>query len=459
MAEFFGERLVVDRASLTKSRAPAEAVEEGADGPDRLLFRRAYEAINVGVVPPDPAQLVALSIGGDVREKQVRRWLEEAPTQGLCKVIFGDYGTGKSHYLKLVESAALRNGWVVSFVEFDPKQADPAKPHLVYRAILNGLRFPRREDGSQSKCFFDLFGEVRRRWMDIRDGHYFRESEWFEPALTILRNQPHSDDPLYRNGVDWLAGHPVPQAVMVQLSKAVGGKVLRTPRMPKTLETADIYVYHLVVINEWCRRLGYKGLLIVLDEAEHVRGFNVNRRGRATNLFDLLARAANPPLADVDPPFPNEHGFGVPKFWEEGPHFGVVVALTEGSTFSDSTRPLRDSCMFLHRPDDMVRLQSPNAAEYRDWCNQFLERFATHYSEAGTLLTDEATRTAVASVLAEEYSRQSDGERTIRLWTKVASFVPSLLFARVCESPDELTTVVRKVAREASGEVLPWEPS
>ena len=44
------------------------------------------------------------------------------------------------------------------------------------------------------------------------------------------------------------------------------------------------------------RSLGYKGLALILDEAEHVRGYNVNRRERANNLFDLLSRAAHRPI-------------------------------------------------------------------------------------------------------------------------------------------------------------------
>jgi hypothetical protein len=51
-----------------------------------------------------------------------------------------------------------------------------------------------------------------------------------------------------------------------------------------------------VVVNEMCRALGYKGLLLVVDEAEHVRGYNVRRQERANNFFDLLARCAHRPL-------------------------------------------------------------------------------------------------------------------------------------------------------------------
>ena len=119
-----------------------------------------------------------------------------------------------------------------------------------------------------------------------------------------------------------------------------------------------------MVINEWCRSLGYKGLLILLDEAEHVRGFNVARRERSTNLFDLLARCARPPSDHDEAPIGNSRGFRLPQYWKEGPHFALVVALTEGDTFSDSSLDLREACVFLRDESDFLRLEPPTRNEY-----------------------------------------------------------------------------------------------
>jgi hypothetical protein len=58
----------------------------------------------------------------------------------------------------------------------------------------------------------------------------------------------------------------------------------------------DLDGARLVLLNEICRSLRYKGLALILDEAEHVRGYSVNRRERANNLFDLLVRAAHRPI-------------------------------------------------------------------------------------------------------------------------------------------------------------------
>ena len=68
-----------------------------------------------------------------------------------------------------------------------------------------------------------------------------------------------------------MAGQVVHHDTIRRLARS---QSMTPPRaMPRTLQAADIYAHHLVVINEWCRALGYKGLLLIFDEAEHVLGF------------------------------------------------------------------------------------------------------------------------------------------------------------------------------------------
>ena len=215
VVDFFGDQLSVDARTLEiEETSDPVPVPEPRFGVDKVLFRRAYEAVNLGVVPPHPDQLLALSIGGALITQRTGDWLDSAPEKGLCKVIFGDYGLGKSHHLKMIEACALKQGWVVSFLELDPKQVDPAKPHFVYRALTAALRFPTRGDGSRVRGFFDLVGEVRRYWQRIAPGRYFRDSDWFEPTMTVLRAHPHGEEQHYREGVDWLSGQISQQAAI-----------------------------------------------------------------------------------------------------------------------------------------------------------------------------------------------------------------------------------------------------
>src|SRR5215472_10109179 len=193
VVEFYGERIQVAAEDLSSldDDGPAPVPSNVTLEIGRIMFRRAIEAINLGVVPPHPDQLLSLAINGAQHLRKMETWLRNAKKQGFCKVFFGDYGSGKSHQLRTLEALARKHGWVVSYVEFDPKEADPAKPHLVYRAIVSGLRFPPRDDGSTVSGVEGFIREVRDHWSQASQGTTFRSSPWFWNAFSLLRNFPH----------------------------------------------------------------------------------------------------------------------------------------------------------------------------------------------------------------------------------------------------------------------------
>ncbi len=453
--EFFGEVIDVLSNELELEVEIPAAVAVGPPARKNLLFRQAFEAINLGVVPPHPEELIALSIGGGAIAERIIGWLGTAQKDGVCKVFFGDYGAGKSHHLRMCQAVALSNGWVVSSVELDPKNADAAKPHLVYRAIISGLRFPARVEGPQCGSFFDFIGEARRFWQQAGQAPYLKSSPWYRATFEALRRYPHGDEREYLDACDWLAGEPVQYANVKAFCRDRSGTF--PPSMPRSRETAEVYVLHLVILHHMFRALGFKGLLIILDEAEHIRPYSALRRGRATNLFDLLARCAHKPLLNVPDPFPNDHGHELPRFWAEGPHFGLLVGLTEGDTFSDPLLPLRDACVFLHTKEDIERLVSPSPEHYQHWCSEFFRRCNVAFPAATAPISDETSRRRLARVLTDAYKKQSATERTLRLWTKLATLVLSICFVGEVGSVDEIANVVSKCAREAAGETLPWE--
>lgn len=459
IVSFFGEKIDVNVNELTIGNEfqPKVQLAREKKSIDQITFRRTYEAINLGVVPPDPSALIAMTIGGDQITSKVEAWLNDADKEGLCKVVFGNYGTGKSHFLRVVRSVALEAGWVVSSIEFDPKAADPAKPHLVYRELMSNLYFSKREDGTNTEGFIGLIKEIRRNWDRVRNLKYFKRSPWFKNVLEVLLYYPHSEDQDYIEGCSWLSGQPIDLRVIRRLAKYQGFKATTIPRMPKIKETAEIYVFHLVVVNEICKALGYKGLLIILDEAEHVRGYNVRRKERANNFFYLLSRSAHLPLTDGDKPISNDFDFILPEYWSTGPHFSLFVGLTEGDIFSDPTLTLRDACVFLHSDDDRLNLHAPSPKDYEMWCVRFFNEFHQNHPESTQIISKHESRKEIASVLRKEFEKLHEHDRLLRIWVKLASLVPSILLARNARSKEELIQTIQKSAKKATGYVLPWE--
>jgi hypothetical protein len=461
---YYGEQLDTPVIELTWSKDYHPGITLPIDSSriatpeERKRFRRSFEAINLGVVPPDPEHLIALTIGRKTWVPQIRSWLQNAFQDGLCKAVFGYYGAGKSHYLNLVRCVALKEGWVVSFLEFDPKSADPAKPHLIYRNIASSLQFPEKEDGSRTVGFPGFIKELREKWnvRSIRQScRYLNINPWFLNAIEILLKYPHSQDEDYISGCGWLCGENQPIQIMNNLAIRKGCSN-RVPRMPRVRETADIYVLHLVTLHHLCKAMGYKGLLILLDEAEHVRGYNVRRKERANNLFDLLARAAHPPVSGDDPPGPNDHGVAVPTFWKEGPHFGLLVGLTDGTSILPG-QEIRDECVFLHNESDRIQLTPPSAIDYARWCEIYFEMAHQQYPSQTRALSEPTDRRTLSELLRNAYEKTDRENRVLRNWIKLASLAPCMALAGNADNAGEIAACLEHIAPSCGNDPLPWE--
>lgn len=456
--DFFGEVLSVKTSELISLARPAPK-GIAANTPmseDALAFRQAFEAVNLGVIPSAPERLIGLTIDGKKEQTKISGWLDRAPTEGLCKVFFGAYGTGKSHHLQLVKATALEHGWVTAFVEFDPKAADPAKPQLVFRELMLGLEFPKRDDGSRTRDYFGLVKEIRDHWAKVSSGHLFKRSSWFLESFHILQASAHSDEEEYRQAMSWLPAFSKDATALKALARRSGISPKLLPKMPISKETSDVYVFHLVVLNEVCQSLGYKGLALILDEAEHVRGYNVTRRNKANNLFDLLARAAHRPLPHDTRPARNDHGLRIPHFWNSGPHFALFVGLTPGDTFNDPDVPLRDACAFLFEEGDRISLKPPRPAAYRGWCEEFFEHCARHLGYLPVLSNPE-DRARIVEVLGAAFAEVPVAERVVRVWIKLAALAPAILLCDRVKTVDELESLMKNACDRSRGLTLPWD--
>jgi len=458
--EFFGETFDVEVGELLprpNGSSPvinSAPVREGTD----LAFRQSFEAVNLGVVPSNPDQLIKLTIGGDQISANVRSILDDAPRSGASRIFMGYYGSGKSHHLRLVRAIALREGWVTASIELDPKAADPAKPFSVYQELITGLEFPMRSDGSRNEDFFDLIKEIRDKWMDVRSLKYLKASPWFGNGIEALQFLAHRrDDPEYVSAVNWLAGQVKLISAIRKVTWREGyrGKI---PTMPQTKDTGLIYAFHLVVLHEVLKALGYRGLALIIDEAEHVRTYSINRYLRANNFFDVLARCAHPPRKDLQDPNCDYDMTGVPPFWREGPHFGLFVGLTEGEDTQDLKRKAGEMSVLIHSPDEVVHLAPPSAADYEAWAIRFLTEASSHLGPKVDLLSDPDLCAQIAAVLRERFEQIPDTEKLLRNWTKMAGLPPAVLLSQsVAVRHNELLAIIDDAAKQISGEVMPWD--
>ena len=458
--EFFGETFDVEVGELISRQNGSSPVltsgpvREGVD----LAFRQSFESVNLGVVPSIPGQLIKLTIGGEQISTDVRSVLDAATYNGASRIFMGYYGSGKSHHLKLVKAIALSEGWVTASIELDPKSADPAKPSTVYQELIAGLEFPMRNDGNQSEDFFDLVKEIRDNWMTVRSLKYLKASQWFGSGIEALQFLAHRrDDPEYVSAVNWLGGQVKLISAIRKVTWREGyrGKI---PTMPQTKDTGLIYAFHLVVLHEVLKALGYRGLALIIDEAEHVRNYSINRRLRANNFFDVLARCAHPPRKDHQDPNCDYDMTTVPPFWREGPHFGLFVGLTEGEDTQDLTRKTGEMSVLIPSPDEVIHLAPPSAADYEIWANRFLTEASSHLGPKVDLLLDPDLCAQIAAVLRKRFEQIPDTEKLLRNWTKMAGLPAAVLLSQsAAVGHKELLAIIDDAAKQISGEVMPWD--
>lgn len=460
--EFFGEKFDVDVGELVLRAGGngAAPVPVAGEPTTDLAFRRSFEAVNLGVVPTDPDQLVNLTIGGPEVSADVRALLRDASIKGASRVFMGYYGSGKSHHLRLVKAIALREGWVTASLELDPKAADPAKPSTVFQELLSSLEFPMRADGTRSEDFFDLIKEIRDNWIKIRSLKYFGSSPWFSKGIDALQFLSHRrDDAEYVSAVSWLAGQ-VKQISAIRSVSWRAGYRDTIPTMPQTKDTGLLYAFQLVVIHEVLQALGYRGLTIIIDEAEHVRTYSANRYIRANNFFDILARCAHPPRDDLRDPSSDYPHFveKLPPFWREGPHFGLFVGLTEGEDTQDLRRKAGEMSVLIHSPEDVVELEPPSPADYEAWSAAFLAEAAGRLGPKVGVLADPDLRVRIVGALRQQFEQTRDSEKMLRNWTKMASFPAAVLMSQPRSiGSEELIAIVEDAARQVAGEVFPWD--
>lgn len=108
-----------------------------------FTLRRAVERLREGMF--DPGAIRLLTTQEDKLVQSFERGLSspEDTSPHLC--IRGDYGQGKSHSLTYLQEKALKDGFVTSMINLDPREVPFHDFRQVYRELLAKIRFPDHE--------------------------------------------------------------------------------------------------------------------------------------------------------------------------------------------------------------------------------------------------------------------------------------------------------------------------
>ena len=355
------------RPSLDRAPALDRTVEH-------RIAARTVEAMRLGVVPDD--DLESYTVGRGAELSLIEHDLDTADQQGgAVRAFLGDYGAGKTHLLELVQRHALARGFLTARATLDPTEVPPSHPKRVYRARVRSLRYPDRsteEDAglrpliaraAADPAALQAAGVHVSPGLTPDDALAAGRHLYLAPALAYAKTLGGPDLAGRIRGVgpaetesaveacwdllmDWLEGHPTlaTQDIDTQLARLPGAH----PRVYSLMDYrpwSRIYGYLLSGLSAAARAVGYRGLVVLLDEAEFYALLSAENRSFARHLFKAWAFAAVG-AAGGALPFDAEEldigGYGVlqrlPARFGAHPGLYVVLAMTPSKDGLDALR-------------------------------------------------------------------------------------------------------------------------
>lgn len=302
------------RAAPSQEESPPATSEEIAD------LRQTVEALRLGVVPRDNARDYTVA-----RERELGDFETLLDAGRGLRLVWGDYGTGKTHLLDLYERMALREGFVTTRVTLDPRETPPSHPQRLFREIVRCLRYP----GVPGEGLDPLFLELAESKDHVSpDGR--RASRVLSPVLLASR---HPETEAGSWAEDYIGGYPMNIDYGIRELRRIGWTGPRPLALSDYRTYGRMYVHLVGTLAAWAGDAGFKGLVILFDEVEYVEMMRGASRHLAKEVLQHYAAITLPreQLA-FDPERLYRGGQAVhrelPLRFDEEQRLLVVMALT-----------------------------------------------------------------------------------------------------------------------------------
>jgi hypothetical protein len=261
---------------------------------DNFTLRRAVERLREGLFDPFGVSLLT------ARESQLNKVFDQgaqdlAKKKGTHLCVCGSYGQGKSHSLTYLHQQALQQGFVVSSINLDPREVPMHDFRQVYRALVHQISFPACNDS------------LVKVWEQWTSGGYKKQlkGKKADPLSVIPDNLPHvfkavltalaSENMKLSRRQKGLKKHVNfrPREFPWVLTNALNGNAPPVVRLRQALRYREVSFYkeQSLVCKGWepylnmvrglglmFQQMGYKGWVLLFDEAESIAQTRINAR-------------------------------------------------------------------------------------------------------------------------------------------------------------------------------------
>jgi len=233
----------------------------------RKDLAKTLNAFRMGVIPD--TELENLIVGRDLEKAELKHFIQAIAEEEISGIRFlnGEYGTGKTFMLEYIKEIALKDNYVVANVTIN-SGFNLSKFDVFYTNIMSCLSIQTQES-TKGTNFEDIFGlwvkKIKKEnYMNVANRNVYQVihqlnayNNAFATVLMIyIRAIINKDFQLANIAVSWIKGD---KNISYELKKQL--KVKGSVDTENAMDIFKGFVKMLIL-------MGYKGLIVTIDEAE-----------------------------------------------------------------------------------------------------------------------------------------------------------------------------------------------
>lgn len=212
------------------------------------------------------------------------------------KIVIGNYGGGKTHFLYSIRNLAFKNNYVVAYVALNPTECPFDKLELVYKQVINNIQIPAPDNDIMTppitgiEAFIEhWYNSVKAKinhidaindYLNVLKG--VESISFLNAVKSAFFNIASDNYEEFQGVVQYLKGEDI--------SKDIKARYRISERIDKS--TAFRMIRSLI---QWLHLIGYNGVIFLFDEAE--RGISMSsskdKRKALDNLRQIVDECGN----------------------------------------------------------------------------------------------------------------------------------------------------------------------